>query len=139
MNKRSKVNKLSINTPSVFNIFRNKQGHPINTCYKNCHKLMTSFFFQTMKQGKVCCNIFVTYQYWAVKFLLGSVLRRLKSIQTAVKNEASLKTFKIKLTPKGSLVHVCNPSIHSTQDTKRATDWLKAVWIFNFSLYRQHF
>lgn len=32
---------------------------------------------------------------------------------TAVKNEASLKTFDIKLTPKGSLMHICNHSIHN--------------------------
>lgn len=47
-------------------------------------------------------------------------------------NEASPKTFNIKLTPKGSLMHICNHSIHDMQYTKLATDWLKTVWILNF-------
>lgn len=50
----------------------------------------------------------------------------------SIDNEASLQTFNIKLTPKGSLMHICNHSIHDMQYTKLATDWLKTVWILNF-------
>lgn len=96
-----------------------------------------------MKQGKVCYNIFVTYQYWATKFLLDASTK-ICAKKTEIYSDSSekwslTKDTEIKLTPKGSLVHICNHSIHSTLYTKLATDWLKTAWIFNFSLYRQHF
>lgn len=96
-----------------------------------------------MNQGKVCCNIFVTYQYQATKFQLDASTK-ICAKKTEIYSDSSekwslAKDIEIKLTPKGSLVHICNHSIHSTPYTKLATDWLKTVWIFNFSLYRQYF